>query len=420
MKNRKVPLHKIKNTARQATKMNDMAMIFKQAMAKQDYLTARKCCEGVLAITPGNPTIMGDYALTLMRTGDYQKAYDLYHHMLKTHHKIAYTGNWIDGLTEVCGIMGKTAEVRQHGYESLVRADNHFSQGTKYVYTEKCPPVFYPENNGQNIISFSLYGSSPKYCETLIKNTEIREELYPEWTCRVYHDNSVPQHVLTRLQDNGVQLVNMSHEKVIPATLWRFLVMDDPNVSRFLVRDADSLFSEKESAAVAEWVTSPFWFHHMRDYYTHTELLLAGLWGGCTGVIPSVYNLILAFMKDYTGSARFTDQYFLRQALWPTVRESILNHDELFHFHRPKKYPSSQPTRWNTEHFHVGSNASFSAIGGEARKNYQGNITVEMQIHGHTATYTAPVHEGRWSLPLPFFLIDEYQQQAIGIKLSES
>lgn len=420
MKNRKALPHKIKNTARKTAKLNDMAKMFKQAMAKQDYLTARKCCETVLSITPENPTIMSDYALTLMRTGDHQQAYALYLHMLDTCHKTPYSGNWMDGLTEVCGILGKTAEVRQYGYQSLVQADNHFSKGMKYIYPEKCPPVFNPDNNGQNIIAFSLYGDSPKYCETLIKNAEIRAELYPEWTCRVYHDNSVPVHVLTRLEDNDVQLINMSNETAIPATLWRFLVMDDPDVSRFLVRDADSLFSEKEAAAVAEWVVSPFWFHHMRDFYTHTELLLAGLWGGCTGVIPSVYNLILAFVKDHKGNARFTDQHFLRQALWPTLRESILNHDEIFHFHRPKKYPVSQPVRWKTDHFHVGSNASYSAIGGKARENYAGDITVEMQIHGHIATYIAHVQAGRWSLPLPFFLVDEYQQQAITIALFES
>jgi hypothetical protein len=97
-----------------------------------------------------------------------------------------------------------------------------------------------PCSGKKNIIAFSLYGDQPRYCETLIKNIETAKSLFPGWCCRVYLDNSVPQHVWQRLQGAGAQLVDMSHEKGIYPTLWRFLVMDDPTVERFLVRDADS------------------------------------------------------------------------------------------------------------------------------------------------------------------------------------
>lgn len=39
------------------------------------------------------------------------------------------------------------------------------------------------------------------------------------------------------------------------------------------------------------------------------------------------------FIAQHQGSERFTDQYFLKMALWPTVRESILTHDDIFLFH---------------------------------------------------------------------------------------
>lgn len=60
--------------------------------------------------------------------------------------------------------------------------------------------------------------------------------------------------------------------------------MDDPTIKRFLIRDADSIVSHREKAAVDAWLKSDKWFHLMRDNYSHTELILAGMWGGCTGI----------------------------------------------------------------------------------------------------------------------------------------
>ena len=68
----------------------------------------------------------------------------------------------------------------------------------------------------------------------------------------------------------------------------RFLVSDDPDVGYFLVRDCDSVVSAREAAAVAKWLGSGLPFHAMRDYYTHTDPLLAGMWGGIAGVFPDI------------------------------------------------------------------------------------------------------------------------------------
>jgi hypothetical protein len=86
----------------------------------------------------------------------------------------------------------------------------------------------------------------------------VAPDLFPGWRCRVYLDDSVPDHVWQRLQLPHVELVDMSQEKHIFPTLWRFLVLDDASVQRFIVRDADSLLSEREAAAVNAWLASPF------------------------------------------------------------------------------------------------------------------------------------------------------------------
>ncbi|MER8055554.1 tetratricopeptide repeat protein, partial [Acinetobacter pittii] len=54
-------------------------------------------------------------------------------------------------------------------------------------------PVPFSPNPQENIIAFSLFGANPRYCETSILNTKLAQEIYPEWTCRFYVDESVPE-----------------------------------------------------------------------------------------------------------------------------------------------------------------------------------------------------------------------------------
>jgi hypothetical protein len=68
--------------------------------------------------------------------------------------------------------------------------------------------------------------------------------------------------------------------------MWRFAAYDDPNVDRVIFRDADSIISTREAGAVEEWVASGQAFHAMRDYGSHTDLLLAGMWGVARGALP--------------------------------------------------------------------------------------------------------------------------------------
>lgn len=398
-------------------KFTELAAQYRQAMAASDYAAASRCCEKALTVLPHNLSVQSDYALSLMREGKHDKAYKVYRKIYQSPRRHEASETWLDGLAELCGHMGKTDEMRAYGLESLTRADQRFSQGTAWPLPQTPPPVFQADRPDKNIISFSLYGDQPRYGETLIKNIETAAELFPAWRCRVYLDDSVPQHVSQRLEQAGARLVDMSQEKAIYPTLWRFLVMDDPQVERFLVRDADSLLSEREQVCVEAWLDSPFYFHHMRDYFTHTELLLAGMWGGCGGVIPNVEGMMRQFVAGYQGSARFTDQYFLKVALWPTVRQSILNHDEIFAFHHAQPWPAHPPIRWNTEHFHVGSNAGFTLLAGPSQKAEGEKQAVALKMDGERYRYTAAVRNGQWSLPVPFFLAERFRQGEMQVEV---
>lgn len=400
------------NASRNAAQaqLQALATQFVAAMAAADHATALALAQRALEYTPGNMTILGDYALCLMRTGKYEDAYRIYRQIeaAPAAQRARASRTWLDGLAEVCGWLGKEDELRQYGHRSLAQADALCRTGEHWPLPAT-PPRFDPNARGRNIIAFSLFGAQPRYCETAVMNARVAHDLYPAWTCRFYLDSSVPEHVQRRLRDAGAEILTMDQDerRAIPATLWRFFVMDDPGVDRFLVRDADSLLSEREVTAVDEWLASDCVFHHMRDYFTHTELLLAGLWGGCAGVTPPITPRIKTFVANYQGTARFTDQQFLRVVLWPTVRQSILNHDALFGFHGARPFPVHPPVRWKTDHFHVGSNAGYSAIAGQSTRPDGAHQVIELvEAESPAIQYEAPVKQGQWRLNVPFFVAD--------------
>ena len=81
--------------------------------------------------------------------------------------------------------------------------------------------------------------------------------------------------------------------------------------------------------AVDAWLASRQWFHTMRDWPTHTDLLLAGMWGGVGGVLPPVGTLLGAYTA-WRIENDHVDQDVLSEAVWPIARQSILIHDSVF------------------------------------------------------------------------------------------
>ncbi|MCY1537697.1 hypothetical protein D9M68_732050 [compost metagenome] len=88
----------------------------------------------------------------------------------------------------------------------------------------------------------------------------------------------------------------------------------------------------------------------MRDNGTHTELLLAGLWGVVCGALPPLEVLTRKFLRTPIESQHFADQYFLRQYVWPYARQSLLQHDSVFGFLNAAEFPGGK----TPSDFHVG------------------------------------------------------------------
>jgi len=87
---------------------------------------------------------------------------------------------------------------------------------------------------------------------------------------RIVSSNVDPS-IIQRLRETGehVEIMNYTKQEELYGSkvgmLWRFTVVADPTVDRFIVRDVDSRLNYRESIAVEEWIQSNKSFHIMRD-----------------------------------------------------------------------------------------------------------------------------------------------------------
>jgi hypothetical protein len=71
------------------------------------------------------------------------------------------------------------------------------------------------------------------------------------------------------------------------------------------------------------------------------EPIMAGLWGGFTGLLPAVKPLTESYAPDDEG--RYQDQRFLRLNVWPRIRHATLAHDRHYRLGE-SRLPPHHPT----------------------------------------------------------------------------
>ncbi len=257
--------------------------------------------------------------------------------------------NLFDALSYAAWSLGRAEDVRRWGLRALSLRDEKFGRtdAAPELKPAPRPPPPAPERAHRNVLAFSLFGADPKYVEPAVENAVAVHTIYPGWRARFYVDESVPKEALARLSQSGAEVIHVdSSLRSWPGAMWRLLAADDEGVDRVLFRDADAVVSEREARAVCDWVNDGACFHTMRDAGTHTELIMAGMWGALTGVLPKLRPLIEGYLAEKTpqGFARhYADQWFLRSRVWPHVRQAVLSHDSQFGFgrHLPFSPPES-------------------------------------------------------------------------------
>jgi hypothetical protein len=191
----------------------------------------------------------------------------------------------------------------------------------------------------KKIISFSLWGSDPKYLIGAEKNIQLQQQYYPGWICRYYLDESVPFNTVHFLGEQGAEIIVKDKSNGYEGLFWRFEPAFDETVERFIVRDCDSRLNAREADAVSQWIESNLPFHSMRDHRGHDVPILGAMWGAKSFFIHDFKNIYYWFIEQVEKAPiikreRFfyTDQIFLNQIIWPKISGNCLIHDDLKRF----------------------------------------------------------------------------------------
>ena len=163
-----------------------------------------------------------------------------------------------------------------------------------------------------------------KYTYGAICNVEIAKIIYPDWICRFYYGDSVPDDIVKKLKSfENVEIVRMIEDSKTNYMTWRFLAYDDYDVEIVLSRDADSRLSFREKKLVDIFESSDFLFHDVRDHYLHLHTM-GGMWGMKKGAIVSMFELL---NEHNIGMSYGEDQNFMLSIISPLLKEKTLYHD---------------------------------------------------------------------------------------------
>lgn len=222
----------------------------------------------------------------------------------------------------------------------------------------------------KKIISMSLWVQKDKmnpdnihqcgemYCNGAIRNMEIQKDqgIFKDWIFRIFIDDSVPLHIQSKLKSMGAEIINMTnvylpntHDKRYPGMFWRFLVMEDPSVDIFIVRDVDSRINKRDELAVNDWLKTNKILHVMRDHPHHHYKILGGMWGHQSHLNRiSIEEKVINFIKNKKYIfKRMDDMVFLNliydyyQSFNKNER-SILEHDQFFNYENTISFPSNE------------------------------------------------------------------------------
>jgi GR25 family glycosyltransferase involved in LPS biosynthesis len=308
----------------------------------QDYATAEKLLSDLLLQNPTDLELLENRAVMRIRTNKIAEAVTDFQQVVAQNPDAV---NAWDGLATVLYRMQRWAEAQQAGEESLQRKDRLCAASDLEIDWPDVSPQAWDaaQQNLDDVIAFSLWGNNPRYLRGAVRNLQEAPLVYPKWVCRFYVDETVPVEFVNLAIELGAQVIQQSANQTVRQKLsWRFAVANDPTVRRFLVRDTDAVISVREAQAVTEWLKSDRWFHVMRDFWTHTDPILAGMWGGRSGLLPKLAPLVVSYQSGKLETPNI-DQWFLRDRIWPIIRSSTLIHDRCFRVLGARVWPAPDP-----------------------------------------------------------------------------
>jgi hypothetical protein len=200
------------------------------------------------------------------------------------------------------------------------------------------------------VITFSLWGDNKTYTIGAIKNAEFALEYYPDFECWFYiHKESVPIDIVIELEKIKNVKIIFKYGKHDKPRMWRFEAIDDDNVEIMMSRDTDTRFLLREKLAVDEWLNSGKKFHIMRDHPHHGFKILGGMFGTCK--IDEIKSWKYEMEKYIKNHEINYDQDFLRDIVYPNIKNNVLVHAT---FHKFETESKDFPIKYDNEYRFVG------------------------------------------------------------------
>ena len=224
------------------------------------------------------------------------------------------------------------------GYHWHSRNDIKIEHNSYYHQIEY--QIFKFTNLKNKYISFSLWvepnplsegnkidDSGDTYIQGILENLKLQKLYFKDWKVRVYLNSSVSQNYQQQIIDFGGEIVDMTNSK-IPGMYWRFLIIEDPKVDVFIVRDTDSRINYHDQNAVNQWLKTNKKLHICRDHPHHYYKILGGMWGFKNYLDREVKisNLIDTNKKF----KKMDDIYFLEKQIYPKYAISSVIHDQYY------------------------------------------------------------------------------------------
>lgn len=204
------------------------------------------------------------------------------------------------------------------------------------------------DRKNKKLIAFSLYGDEDRYINNIESSIDSYNTFFPDWQIRIYLSRDIPITIFNRIKELGCEIIVMkSKGKDFRYMYWRFLPLDDIDTDMVLIRDIDSIASEREKKMVDEWLYSNKKLHIIRDHILHNAKIMGGMWGIRLNKRP--YG-ILKKMHKFTKKNRYgSDQGFLEIIYDAHITDMHVN-DVV------NRYPNENPVIIANQHqsFHIG------------------------------------------------------------------
>ena len=311
-------------------------LLFDAFFQKRDWEPALVLAEELVRRQPDSSRLQKSLIATLSNMKRYGAAIEQATRFIVQHGEDL---TMLDALKVANFYTGKTAEAIRHGQRALDLRD---AQACRLPRTSAMAEPPGPPS-GRDVISFSLWGPAPFYSYGAMINLVLSRTVYPGWSCRFYVDSTVLPACTAFLRDNGADVRNIEDEYPSVGLFQRFLVMNDPTVGRFLVRDCDARLSVAEADLVRQWIDSGKPFHVVRDHVLHNELMIGCTWAGRTDCGIDIVELMRRYFTNGPTAKYGHDQRMLGLMLWPLIKNRCLVHDKYYRLSGVDTVPLTDP-----------------------------------------------------------------------------